>query len=140
MIHELRQVLSGKQQRPSDISAFVLPQCLPLIEAVGQRMAIESAEASGVDASLLDVFRASIIKRDPAWYSQHGLDRAAQADLERTAIARAVPRLDRFVMNLDVDAYLTAPIVSDESWDAFERGLPVFGIQALASPTVLAKL
>jgi acyl-CoA oxidase len=136
MIHELRQMLSEQKHRPGDINAMVLPQCLPLIEAVGQRMAIEAAEAAGVDTALVDVFRASVIERDPAWYAQHGLGRAAQAEFRRKAIARAMLHVDRHVRALDVEAYLTAPIVSDESWDDFKRGLPAFG----QDPPILARM
>lgn len=129
MFQELRDVLSARFQHHRDpgFQAFVLPLCQPLIEAIGYRIAYDAAVEDGVDGTILDMFVASIVKEDRAWFSEvGGISRAKQMDLERTAMQALLPRLDDLLSELNVEAYCTAPIISDKKWNKYVQGLPTF--------------
>ena len=49
-----------------------------------------------------------------------------QLDAEATAHDMVLPLLGELVQEMDVMPYITAPIVSDSTWDAFVDGLEVF--------------
>lgn len=136
MFQEIRDVLSARFQHHRDpgFQAHVLPLCQPLIEAIGYRMAYDAAVEDGVDAAILDMFVASIVREDRAWFSEvGGISRAEQMDLERNAMQALLPRLDELLSGLNVEAYCTAPIMSDEKWEKYVEGLPTFTSE-IASP------
>ena len=97
------------------------------MEAIGHRMAYDAARAAGVRPCLVDVYVANVVKLDSAWYAEHaGLGRAAQSEAEEAAHDAALPHLGELVREMDVFAYVNAPIASDGAWDAFVAGLKVF--------------
>ncbi|KAI0053147.1 acyl-CoA dehydrogenase NM domain-like protein [Auriscalpium vulgare] len=105
----------------------MLPHCLPLVEAIGHRMAYDAAIASGVAPSLVDLYVASIVKLDPSWYVEHGgLGREAQAAMANTALDAVLPNLEELVRQMPSPPHVTAPIISDSSWDALVDGLDEF--------------
>lgn len=129
MFQELRDVLSARfhHHRDPGFQAFVLPLCQPLIEAIGYRIAYDAAVEDGIDEAILNMFVASIIREDRAWFSEvGGISRAKQMDLERNAMDALLPRLDDLLSSLDIDDYCTAPIISDEKWKKYVQGLPTF--------------
>lgn len=129
MFQEIRDVLSArfKHHRDPGFQAYVLPLCQPLIEAIGYRMAFDAAVEDGVDKAILDMFVASIIKEDCAWFSEvGGISRSEQMDLERNAMQALLPRLDDLLSALNIEQYCTAPIISDEKWGRYVQGLPTF--------------
>ncbi len=86
MFQEIRGVLSTrfKHHRDPGFQAYVLPLCQPLIEAIGYRMAYDAAVEEGVDKTILDMFVASVVREDRAWFSEvGGISRVEQMDLER---------------------------------------------------------
>ena len=99
-----------------------------MVEAIGHRMAYDAAVASGVEPCLVDLYVASVMKLDPAWYAEHaGLGRGAQAEMESVALDAVLPRLSSLVSRLHNEPHLTAPIVSDAAWDGFVAKLELFG-------------
>lgn len=129
MFQEIRDVLSArfKHHRDPGFQAYVLPLCQPLIEAIGYSMAYDAAVEDGVDAVIVDMFVASVVREDRAWFSEvGGISRAQQMELERKAMQALLPHLDDLISGLGVEAYCTAPIISDEKWKKYVRGLPTF--------------
>jgi acyl-CoA oxidase len=130
MIDEMRQFIPNtlKAHRMAEIEAKLIPHAQPLIEAIGHRMAYEAAVNAKLDSRLIDLYLASVMKYDSAWYSENlGITRAQQADLEGKSAAALYPELESWLERLDVEAYVTAPIVSDEKWDAFVDSLETIG-------------
>ena len=124
---ELRAIVSNADHRSVEVSRRVLPYCQPAMEAIGHRMAYDAAVAAGVRPCLVDLYVANVVKLDPAWYAEHaGFGRAKQQELEARAHDEALPILGDLVREMDVFAYVNAPIASDSTWDAFVDGLKVF--------------
>ena len=97
------------------------------MEAIGHRMAYDAACAAGVRGCLVDLYVANVVKLDPAWYAEHvGLSRAAQRAAEESAHDAVLPLLGELVREMDVVAYVNAPIVSDRAWDTFVNELKTF--------------
>ena len=68
------------------------------------------------------------MKLDSAWYAEHaGLGRCAQQEMATRAMDEVLPILGELVQEMDMLAYVKAPMVSDESWAAFVESLKVFG-------------
>ncbi|KAJ7099112.1 acyl-CoA dehydrogenase NM domain-like protein [Mycena epipterygia] len=128
MISELRDIVarSGKH-RGSQMDSMILPQCQSLIEAVGHRIAYDAAIESGVDPLIVDLYVASVLKHDTAWYVEHAnLPRFSQRAMERDSVEALYPKLDLLLAMLDVASCVTAPIVSDERWNSYVHGLLSF--------------
>ena len=97
------------------------------MEAIGHRMAYDAAVAAGVRPCLVGLYVANVVRLDAAWYAEHaGLGRAAQHDAAAAAHDAVLPLLGDLVREMDVFAYVNAPIASDSAWDAFVAGLKVF--------------
>ncbi len=138
MFQEIRGVLSTrfKHHRDPGFQAYVLPLCQPLIEAIGYRMAYDAAVEDGVDKTILDMFVASIVREDRAWFSEvGGISRPEQMDLEKNAMEALLPCLDDLLSALNIEQYCTAPIISDEKWRKYVQGLPTFDSDAY-SPAI----
>ncbi|KAI0656604.1 acyl-CoA dehydrogenase NM domain-like protein [Cubamyces menziesii] len=113
--------------RSAEVNRLILPHCQPMMEAIGHRMAYDAAVAQGVRRELVDLYVASVVRLDPAWYAEHaGLGRAAQHALETRAMDAVLPMLGELVKEMDVFAYVTAPIVEDARWGAFVDSLKTF--------------
>ena len=75
-----------------------------------------------------NVSPANVVKLDSAWYVEHaGLGRDAQQEMATRAMDEVLPILGELVHEMDIFAYVNAPIVSDEGWAAFVESLKVFG-------------
>ena len=117
--------------RERRVEATVLPLCVPLMQAIGHRMAYDAAVEASVDPALIDIYVASAILTDPAWYSEANdpavhLPRSRQLEMQLDACTKGVARLEEWLDKLDVEPYILAPIVSDEKWDAYEQTLEAF--------------
>ncbi|OJT05047.1 Acyl-coenzyme A oxidase, peroxisomal [Trametes pubescens] len=121
MFAELRDVLkSAPGHRSEEVNRLVLPYCQPMMEAIGHRMAYDAAVEQGVRPALIDLYVANVMKLDAAWYVEFaGLGRAAQQAMETRAMDAVLPMLGELVKEMDVFAYINAPLVSDERWAAF---------------------
>lgn len=118
--------------RKRQVEAAVLPLCIPLIQAIGHRMAYDSAIEASVNPTLVDIYLSSVVLSDPAWYSEAGdpsmrLSRSEQLEMQVAACTKGVARLEEWLDKLEVEPYILAPIVSQEKWDAHERSLETFG-------------
>ena len=103
----------------------VLPRSLPLVLAIGHRIAYDAARAAQVDAPLLDLFEVSAILQDEAWYVEClGISRAELRRREAHALEAVFARLEEYLVRMDVAPYIVAPIVSDEKWEQFFGTLP----------------
>ncbi|KAJ7192808.1 acyl-CoA dehydrogenase NM domain-like protein [Mycena pura] len=118
LLAELRRIVKeSKNHRSNAIESLILPRCQELIQAVGHRMAVDAAKENGVDPLAIDLYVASVVKQDGAWYSEHThLTQAAQRKMERDAVDALYPKLESLLDELGVEDYVTAPIVSDTRW------------------------
>lgn len=90
-------------------------------------MAYDAAVEDGVDKRILDLFVASVVKEDSAWYSEvGGISRSTQMELERSAVKALLPCLDDLLVGLNVESYCSAPIISDAKWKRYVDSLPTF--------------
>ncbi|KAI0819334.1 acyl-CoA dehydrogenase NM domain-like protein [Trametes gibbosa] len=124
----LRALIHGvPHHRSAEVNRLILPHCQPAMEALGHRMAYDAAVAQGVRPALVDLYVASVVKLDAAWYAEHaGIGWEAQQAMETRAQDAVLPVLGELVKEMDVFPYVNAPIVSDERWDAFVDGLATF--------------
>ncbi|KAI0633864.1 acyl-CoA dehydrogenase NM domain-like protein [Trametes polyzona] len=125
---ELQGIIkSAPHHRAAEVNKLILPLCQPMMEAIGHRMAYEAAVAQGVRPALIDLYVANVVRLDPAWYADHaGLGRTAQLAMESRAQDAVLPLLGELVKEMDVFAYVHAPIVSDERWAAFVDALETY--------------
>ena len=105
----------------------ILPLALPLVEAIGHRMAYEAAIDANVDPSLLNLYESVVLKEDSAWYvEQGGLSREIQREMEAQAVDVLLPRMNDLLRASGVQPYSNAPMTSKMLWNDFVSGLEVF--------------
>jgi acyl-CoA oxidase len=126
LFSELRAALSAAPgHRSTTYDREVLPHSLPLVLAIGHRIAYDAARAAQVDAPLLDLFEVSAVLQDEAWYVESlGISRAELRRREAHALEAVFARLEEYLVTMDVAPYIVAPIVSDEKWGEFFGTLP----------------
>ena len=126
LFSELRAALSAAPgHRSTTYDREVLPRSLPLVLAIGHRIAYDAARAAQVDAPLLDLFEVSAVLQDEAWYVESlGISRAELRRREAHALEAVFARLEEYLVRMDVAPYIVAPIVSDEKWEQFFGTLP----------------
>ena len=122
---ELRR--ADGQYRTAEIGQKLMPRCLQLVEAVGDRMAHEEAIAQRVPRSLIDLHEAGAVLSNLAWYVENaGIRRVDWLEREQAAITRVMDELDDHLDAADVTAYAQAAITNEESWESFARNLTAF--------------
>jgi len=127
LFEEARQTMLKikSSHRSDDFNRTILPLCLPLVEAIGHRMAYEAASRANVDANILELYLAGIIKMDSSWYVEHlGLNRPMQRQMEEHAVTSLLPNLETLLTALGVEGYCSTPLTDEESWDRFVDKLP----------------
>ncbi|TFK45974.1 acyl-CoA dehydrogenase NM domain-like protein [Heliocybe sulcata] len=128
LIQELRETMleaSGHRSRKNE--AILLPQCQGLMEAIGHRLAIDSATEKGIDARIVKCYLASVMSLDEAWYvEREGFSRSVLKAALLDAATSLYPDMDHLLSTLQADLYVTAPIVSDDRWRAYTEALPSF--------------
>jgi len=126
LFSELRAALSAAPgHRSTTYDREVLPRSLPLVLAIGHRIAYDAARAAQVDAPLLDLFEVSAVLQDEAWYVESlGIPRAELRRRVAHALEAVFGRLEEYLVRMDVAPYIVAPIVSDEKWEQFFEKLP----------------
>ncbi|KAI0259525.1 hypothetical protein BC834DRAFT_1017762 [Gloeopeniophorella convolvens] len=139
LISQLRAQLAGLgNHRSAEYNAVLLPEALPLVQAIGQRIAYDAARTAGIDTCLLDMYVATCVRQDESWYVESlGMTRRELRAMETRAVDALFPQLDKFLTLMDVEAYVTAPIVSAIDLDlrAGAPGLPQCG-QRPTSPAL----
>lgn len=93
---------------------------------MGHALAYSAAVKANLPQPILDVYECAVIRQDSAWYSeQGGISRINQRIREDAAVSSMLPHLASLLSQLDIDKYISAPIVSDASWKAYLAALPV---------------
>ncbi|KAH6972674.1 hypothetical protein EDB80DRAFT_596136 [Ilyonectria destructans] len=114
--------------RNQEFNRHILPRCRSLVEAIGHRMAYEAAKDKGVRSEVLCLFEKLCIEADMGWYVEKGLvTRVAFLDSITDAYDAALPILLQERQTLETADYITAPIMTSESWEEFCGGLQAFG-------------
>ena len=104
--------------RDEDFNNLILPQSEPAVAALGHAIAYSHALDEGVPQPLLDLFECAAIKMDPAWYAEHaGITGEVFRDMEDKAARAVLPGLKTYNDGLGVRPWITAPIISDDTWD-----------------------
>ncbi|PCH36486.1 hypothetical protein WOLCODRAFT_82207 [Wolfiporia cocos MD-104 SS10] len=141
VIAECRALLDrfDGRHRDTNFSRAFLPRCVPLVQAIGHRMAYEAALDAKVSQPLLDLYEAKAITLDPGWYIELGrLPRYMQLEMEGKAVDAAMQHLEEYLGGLHAEPYAAAPILTQRSWEEFLVDLPKFHGDAelcLVSPT-----
>lgn len=108
----------------------VLPLCQPLVESIGQRMAFEAAIQRGVDKKLIMIYELEMVKQDEGWFVEAGLKRRDIQERENQALEMVMgsfEALDEKLERLEVESYVSAPIVTRPGWEEFVETLQTFG-------------
>ena len=134
---DMLQSFPGGHRDPA-FDALVLPQAEASVEALGHALAYSAAAAAGLPQPLLDVYEAGVVRRDPAWYSENlAFARMRQRIREDAAVASAVPHLPAYLDALEIEPYVSAPIVSDAAWKAYFADMPVHTGSAPPPPDIV---
>ncbi|KAJ6003490.1 acyl-CoA oxidase [Penicillium sp. IBT 35674x] len=126
--------LFGNKHRSEAFNRSILPLALPLVRAIGYRMAMEAAVEVGIDPKLRALYQAGIISECSAWFSeQGGLTRQEQRKMECQAADAVLPELERLVEETGVEPYCTAPMASERLWNNYVEELETFSGDAVWS-------
>lgn len=60
-----------KTHRGHGFNSHILPKCKSLIEAIGNRMAYEAAEAAGCHRTVLSLYEKLCMSTDLSWYTEN---------------------------------------------------------------------
>ncbi|GIK06687.1 hypothetical protein Aspvir_002337 [Aspergillus viridinutans] len=121
----------GGMHRSEDFNRNILPLSLPLIQAIGHRMALEAAKETNIDSKLCALYESGVILEDSAWYTeQGGISRRAQREMEAQAADALLPDLERLVYEAGAAPYSSAPMASERLWNTFVSELEVFSGEA----------
>ncbi|KAI9450514.1 acyl-CoA dehydrogenase NM domain-like protein [Lactarius psammicola] len=107
--------LPPRAARNTTYDREVLPRSLPLVLAIGHRIAYDAARAAQVDAPLAGSIRGG------------GRCCRTRRELRRReahALEAVFAHLEEYLVRMDVAPYIVAPIVSDEKWEQFFGTLP----------------
>ena len=134
--------------RSQQFMSVILPQAQPVVEAIGHAIAYSAAVKANLPKPILDVYESSVIRQDPAWYSEHGMPRSAQRIRENKAVSSLIPELPKYLSALEIENYVMAPVISDSRWKAYLSWLIVYNgsaspselVSCSATPMMTAKL
>ncbi|KAL4860475.1 hypothetical protein BDV12DRAFT_181536 [Aspergillus spectabilis] len=131
---EARELMKrfNNKHRSEAFNRTILPLCLPLVLAIGYRMALEAAIDVGIDPKLRALYEAGIFKEDAGWFAEKGgISRETQRAMEAQAADAVLPELERLVEETGVEPYCTAPMTSQALWDGYLGELEVFSGDAV---------
>lgn len=135
---EARQILASLQggHRGEEFNARLLPLSLPLVRAIGQRMAYEAAKDAIVHGNdhgpsmtpqVLALYELTCIMEDQSWYVENGImSRRALLDRDVDAMNSMLPLLEGMINDPAVDAFVRAPMVGQDGLATFFSRLPLF--------------
>lgn len=125
--------------RSRNFDRDILPLALPLVEAIGYRMAVEAAQEANIDPRVIKLYEAGVMKEDPAWFAEKGgLCRDLQREMEAQAADDLLPDLKDIMQQSGMQPYCNAPMTSKVLWDEFVAGLETF--EGNAPSRLLARL
>lgn len=136
LIEENLQIIRTLKDHHSEtFNSLILPQSQPVVEAIGHAMAYAAAQEAKLPQPILDIYECSVIRQDPAWYSENAcMNRMAQRLREDAAVTSALPELEAYLNALGIEDYVSAPIVSDADWKAYVASLPKYSGDARVQP------
>ncbi|KAL5350963.1 hypothetical protein ACLOAV_004536 [Pseudogymnoascus australis] len=107
--------------RTAEFNAHILPLCRQLVEATGQRMAYEAAQASkDIPSQMLNVFVAKCVEADLGWYCVHeGSNRMKLLTQQVKAYEAVLPQLEEFLDNCQAAPWATSPILKEKDFEYF---------------------
>ncbi|KAL2822653.1 putative acyl-CoA oxidase [Aspergillus granulosus] len=126
---EARELMKrfGDKHRSEAFNRTILPLSLPLVQAIGYRMAIEAAVDVGIDPKIRALYEAGIFKEDSGWFAEKGgLSREEQRAMEAQAADALLPELEQLVEATGVRPYCTAPMTSEALWNDYVKELETF--------------
>ncbi|KAG1737533.1 acyl-CoA dehydrogenase NM domain-like protein [Suillus paluster] len=127
LFEEATETVSSSSDFTQAFMQYVQPRCQLMVESMGHRMAYDAAKDQGVSQSLIDLYLINAIKMDAAWYVECGMfTRQNIVHMEDTALSAALPHLDELLTAMEVEPYVSSPIISDERWEEFSKTLPVY--------------
>ncbi|KAJ3537256.1 hypothetical protein NMY22_g5662 [Coprinellus aureogranulatus] len=115
-----------KHPRSDGFNRLILPRCEKITLAIGHRMAYEAAVDAGLSPLITNLYQASAVQMNEGWFAEKmGYSREDQfRDLDR-AVQEALPHLDEWLGQLDVEEYVSAPIVHHDRWMDFFHSLEI---------------
>ncbi|KAE8557110.1 hypothetical protein EYB25_001816 [Talaromyces marneffei] len=134
-------MLIGGMHRSEEFNRNILPLSLPLIQAIGHRMALEAAKEANIDTKLINLYESGVIIDDSAWYTeQGGISRLAQKEVEAQAADALLPEMEKLVFNTGAALYSNAPMASEKVWNVFVSELETFSGEASFDTDVSARI
>ncbi|KAF7289006.1 Acyl-CoA dehydrogenase NM domain-like protein [Mycena indigotica] len=125
---EMRDILValGSDHRSAAFNSALLPRSVPLVLAIGQRMAYEAALDAGVDSAFVRLYVSSGVLQDLAWYTESGLTTRVEAiKAEESAITEALDIMEETLDKNGCAPLLHAPILSQSAWTEWVDTLPL---------------
>ncbi|KAK0436768.1 acyl-CoA oxidase [Armillaria borealis] len=127
VFEEARALAKKYGPRSKQYADYILPRSKDLVEAIGYRMAHESALVEGIPAVLADIYEVFAIQKDVGWYLESGLlTRASIADMQNASMTNAVGNMNEWVDGMGVAKWVKAPILSEKGWDDFVDSMYTF--------------
>jgi alkylation response protein AidB-like acyl-CoA dehydrogenase len=135
LFDEATEMVSSSSDFTQAFMQYVQPRSQMMVESMGHRMAYDAAVDQGVSQCLIDLYLANAVKTDAAWYVERGIfTRQAIMRMEDTALLAVLPRLDELLAAMEVEPYVSSPIISDECWEKFSKTLPVYSSPQAEAP------
>lgn len=137
LLEEMTSILqdSGEHHRGDFFNRMLLPRSLPLVEAIGHRMALEAAIRSGVPEPLVRLYEIGAVGTDIGWYVEKRLlTRNEYLTREDAALSPVYSNLDEYLDMMNIAPYAVAAIASDVSWQKFADSLRVYSGDAVYNP------
>ncbi|KAH7460964.1 hypothetical protein FOMA001_g19332 [Fusarium oxysporum f. sp. matthiolae] len=128
MKSRLEMIGGYKEHRGPAFDRHILPRCRLLAEAIGNRMAYEAAETSGLSPDVLTLYEGICMCEDlnhlPVMGPQCRADAQSQSSEPYNNVLAQIR--SESASRSDLDDYVTAPIMSEESWESFTNSLHAF--------------
>ncbi|EXM12914.1 hypothetical protein FOTG_18612 [Fusarium oxysporum f. sp. vasinfectum 25433] len=128
MKSRLEMIGGYKEHRRPAFDRHILPRCRLLAEAIGNRMAYEAAETSGLSPDVLTLYEGICMCDDlnnlPVMGPQCRADAQSQSSEQYNNVLAQIR--SESASRSDLDDYVTAPIMSEESWGSFTSSLHAF--------------
>ncbi|KAG2076276.1 acyl-CoA dehydrogenase NM domain-like protein [Suillus decipiens] len=135
---EAIEMVSSQSDFTQGFMQYVQPRCQLMVESMGHRMAHDAAVDQGVSRCLVDLYLVNAIKTDSAWYVERNIfTRQTIMRMEDAALSAALPLLDELLAAMEIEPYISSPIISDEHWEKFSKTLPVYSSPQAEVPAQL---
>uniref|UniRef100_A0A0W0G6J1 Acyl-CoA dehydrogenase NM domain-like protein n=1 Tax=Moniliophthora roreri TaxID=221103 RepID=A0A0W0G6J1_MONRR len=135
LLNEFRAAMINRGRSRDELNNHLLPRCLPLIEAIGHRMAYESAVDRGVSSDLLRLYEVGVVGINLPWYMDHTTwTRDSHFEAERQALDDVFGNIHDHLENTGAEPYARAVMLSDSSWSSFVNSLKIYTGAATYTP------